>query len=116
MAIALVAWAICAISCALIFRSKNRSTAKGALLGAGLGLIGILIAACLSTRPALQRERVSFTRNTASGPTPAYAVSMPPPPIADPTPGWYSDPDDATRVRYWEGGAWTSYTDARPSA
>ena len=23
-------------------------------------------------------------------------------------PGWYDDPDDPTRLRYWDGAAWTS--------
>lgn len=25
----------------------------------------------------------------------------------DPSPGWYADPDDAAKVRYWDGSAWT---------
>lgn len=25
----------------------------------------------------------------------------------DPSPGWYADPDDAAKVRYWNGSAWT---------
>lgn len=31
-----------------------------------------------------------------------------------PTAGWYADPADATQLRWWNGGGWT--TDVRPSA
>ncbi|GLI27781.1 hypothetical protein ARHIZOSPH14_20230 [Agromyces rhizosphaerae] len=34
-----------------------------------------------------------------------------PPPSAPA--GWYDDPDDATRRRYWDGAAWTDRTEAR---
>jgi len=113
MAILFVFWLISAVASALIFQSKHRSPAMGALLGFALGLIGVLIAACLSKRPAHNPEPFLLTRNTAVGPT---AASMPPPPTAQTAPGWYPDPSDATKVRYWEGNGWTTYTDARQTA
>ena len=29
-----------------------------------------------------------------------------------PRPGWYADPWDATRIRWWDGGEWTGYAAA----
>jgi hypothetical protein len=31
-----------------------------------------------------------------------------------PPPGWYPDPAQATRLRWWNGGTWTGYVAARP--
>jgi len=33
--------------------------------------------------------------------------------MSTPTPGWYADPQDQSRLRYWDGGQWTDQT--RPS-
>ena len=30
--------------------------------------------------------------------------------------GWYADPADATRVRWWNGVSWTDHTEAKPGA
>ncbi len=45
-------------------------------------------------------------------------VSLPPPTLPPPSPptpplpaGWYDDPWDERRRRYWDGGVWTGYTD-----
>jgi hypothetical protein len=35
---------------------------------------------------------------------------------AVPEPGWYEDPDDAGRVRWWDGAAWTARTAVAPGA
>jgi hypothetical protein len=40
---------------------------------------------------------------TASARTPAPAQAGPPP-------GWYDDPWRQTRLRYWDGTAWTGHT------
>lgn len=37
-------------------------------------------------------------------------MTAPPPP-----PGWYPDPEDASRNRYWDGAAWTQRRDGSPS-
>jgi hypothetical protein len=34
------------------------------------------------------------------------------PPPAQPPSGWYPDPKGASRLRYWDGGAWTEQTQA----
>ena len=33
-----------------------------------------------------------------------------------PTAGWYDDPRDANRLRYWDGGAWTEHVTAKEQA
>ena len=40
----------------------------------------------------------------------------PPTPPAAPVPGWYPDPADATRQRYWDGAAWSPHTHPLVSA
>ena len=32
------------------------------------------------------------------------------PPIIEPPPGWYRDPQSPERLRYWDGGMWTQAT------
>jgi len=34
----------------------------------------------------------------------------------DPPAGWYPDPDDPARARYWDGRAWTDYTGPRDAS
>jgi H+/Cl- antiporter ClcA len=46
-------WIVFAILGAFIFQAKNRPPWKGALLGLALGIIGLLIAACLSKKEAV---------------------------------------------------------------
>jgi hypothetical protein len=67
------------IGCA-INKSKNRSGGEGFLLGALLGVIGIIIVLCLPKLPAPELPRA----------WPAL-----------PPPGWYQDPADPTQHRWW---------------
>ncbi len=55
----------------------------------------------------------------AGAPTaPAHTATAPladltaPPPAVTP-PGWYVDPDDGTRDRYWDGAHWTDQVSSR---
>jgi hypothetical protein len=34
--------------------------------------------------------------------------------MSNPRPGWYSDPADATHVRWWDGNSWTGHVQPRP--
>jgi hypothetical protein len=34
---------------------------------------------------------------------------------AGPPQGWYADPEDASRLRWWDGTAWTAHTNERPT-
>jgi hypothetical protein len=36
--------------------------------------------------------------------------------MSDPLPGWYADPWDATRIRYWDGAAWSPHSLPQPGA
>lgn len=36
-----------------------------------------------------------------------------PPPAAPPPPGFYDDPHDPTRTRWWDGAAWTNVSQPR---
>lgn len=47
----IIVWLICGIVGALIAQTKNRRPWVGALLGGALGLVGILIVACLPRLP-----------------------------------------------------------------
>lgn len=33
-----------------------------------------------------------------------------------PVPGWYADPQDSERLRWWDGAGWTSHVQAKPPA
>jgi hypothetical protein len=55
--------------------------------------------------------RASVGSRTVTGPVrPPAPVSAPTSPVA----GWYTDPGQASLVRYWDGGAWTEHTAPRP--
>lgn len=74
-------------ACRAILAGKGRSPAAGFCLGCFLGLIGLLIAVCLSD----QRP-----------PMPTYA--------APPTRGqWAADPWGRHEVRYHNGAVWTEH-------
>jgi hypothetical protein len=73
------------IGCA-INQSKNRSGGEGFLLGALLGIIGVIIVLCLPKLPAAELPRAW--------------PSLPPP-------GWYQDPTNPTQHRYWDGQRWS---------
>lgn len=80
----IVLCALCGgIACA-INQSKNRSGGEGFLLGALLGIIGLIIVLCLPKLPA------------AGASSPAL-----------PPPGWYPDPAGPAQQRYWDGARWS---------
>lgn len=71
-----------------------------------LGWIGVIILACLG--PADGTEHKSFRLTGSSTANPPQPPTMPPP--QQPAAGWYADPTTPGRVRYWDGGAWTTYS------
>jgi hypothetical protein len=76
----LFASVICAVIGGAITNSKNRGWREGTILGALLGVIGIIIILFLRTRPQA--------------------------PIA-PIAGWYPDPTNTHIQRYWNGCEWS---------
>ena len=76
----IVLWLFFAAASARIAHLKNIPISVGLLLGALLGLVGLVIMVCLPS-----------SRKTAPG--------LPPP-------GWYPDPAGTCAQRYWNGQAW----------
>jgi hypothetical protein len=52
---------------------------------------------------------IGIERNTTSG-SPGNIQAAPPQAPVFPAPGWYSDPQGVTRVRFWDGQLWTDQT------
>jgi hypothetical protein len=60
-----------------------------AVVGGGTAIAGITMWIVGASRRRRQRRQ--------------YAAA------AEAPPGWYADPGQAGRLRYWDGGAWTSH-------
>jgi hypothetical protein len=104
-----VLWIVLGVGGAVIANSKNRSWVLGAVLGLGLGVIGLVIVACLKASDGSAPVHSSF-QLTRSSATPALAAASLPPA------GWYSDPGDPGRMRWWGGQAWTDHVAVRDDA
>jgi hypothetical protein len=76
----IVFWVFLTAASGRIAYQKNLPISVGLLLGALLGLIGLIIVACVPVNP-----------RTAPG---------------GPPPGWYPDPAGRGSSRYWNGQAW----------
>jgi hypothetical protein len=101
-----VLWIVIGAGGAVIATSKNRSWVLGAALGLGLGLIGLVVVACLKAGDGSAPAHASFQLTRASA-TPALAAASRPPA------GWYPDPGDASRMRWWGGERWTDHVAVR---
>jgi hypothetical protein len=84
---------------------KNRAGWAWGLL---LGWLGVIIVACLGP-VADGTEHSSF--RLSSGDASELVASHTPPPSLPPA-GWYADPREASRVRYWDGRDWTEHATA----
>ena len=76
----IVFWVFLTAASGRIAYKKNLPISVGLLLGTLLGLVGLIIVACLPSNP-----------KTAPG---------------RPPPGWYPDPAGSGSSRYWNGQAW----------
>jgi hypothetical protein len=91
---------IICLSCAAlgygIGKNKGRGT-EGAVLGLLLGLIGVIIVACLKPKPGFRRAIPAAPDNY-----------LPAPPAYLPTGQWAPDPHRRHEMRWWNGVAWTN--------
>lgn len=70
----------------------------GGFFVVGIVSIATSIVYLVATRPRL--EAAMAAAHASSGP--ARAWNLPPP-------GWYQDPGDSARLRWWDGTAWTEH-------
>src|SRR6185437_11758061 len=70
-------------------------------------------AALAGTAPGGDPYGVAYPQYPTSQPYPTYPPpptyappTYPPPQQPGPPPGWYPDPDDPSRFRWWDGRAW----------
>jgi Protein of unknown function (DUF2510) len=77
----LFCWVFFAVLGGLIAHYKNRKVVEGALWGALLGVIGVIIVCFLKKKPKIAH-----------------------PPFA----GWYPDPDGGSGEKYWDGYRWSA--------
>lgn len=99
-AVFIVLWVVFAAAGYAIGKSKGRAS-LGFVLGLLLGLIGIIIIACL--KPVATASSYNYggpTYGQAGGPTPAGS-----PPAAQ----WLQDPSGRHQSRWWSGTAWTDH-------
>lgn len=99
MVVLLIVWVLCGIVCMMIAQSKNRSVPGFFFLGLLLGLIGVIIAACV---PRVDDD-------------PSYGYAYPPQGFAPPPhtfqpAGWYQDPNNGGLLRWFDGYQWTAQT------
>jgi hypothetical protein len=113
---------------------KNRAI-EGLILGAILGLIGIVILHFLKPKDAAPTAQTWDTSATYGTPAPnAYAeqagfgtstvrygqavlpgtqqaapVATPQPPVSAVPPQWFADPSGRHQHRWWDGNAWTEH-------
>jgi hypothetical protein len=95
-------WAGCGVVSYMIGRSKGHG-ALGAVLGACLGIIGVVVIALLGPAPghgAHDRSRHTRVGNKPSRARPARASWSR-------RGRWAPDPHGRHRARWWDGGAWT---------
>jgi hypothetical protein len=132
VAVVLLIWVACGVAGWKIGDMKGRP-ALGAVLGVLLGLIGLLIIACIPSKhaavattpwtapPVAPHVPDWVTCPTCGAPIVASVARCPhcshdvmptallPPPPGTPT-GWFRDPSGRYDDRYWDGERWTEWT------
>jgi hypothetical protein len=102
-AVVVLVWVACAALGYAVGKGKGRAT-EGLVLGLLLGVIGLIVIACLSTKPGY--GSVPF----AQAP-PGYGSPVPYQPAAPATwsAQWMPDPSGSHQLRWWDGSAWTEH-------
>jgi len=62
---------------------------------------------------AARPQGVGYPSSSGSGPAGGSAPTPPPARASLPAANWYADPQDDSRLRWWDGQAWTSHTHPR---
>ena len=102
LGVALTFWIAPIVVAQLIGRRKNRA---GWVYGFLFGWLGVIIV-------ALRDAKISVVTIPATVHAFALAASPVVPAPSSPPAGWYSDPHTPGQVRWWDGTAWTAFTDA----
>lgn len=105
-----------------IFLSKGRTGSSGFCLGFFLGVLGLIIAACLPAAPAFEAEKM-HRQMTMMGMAPVqpFAPSAPgngyggAPAYAATTAQWAADPYHRYELRYFDGARWTDHVSTNGS-
>lgn len=113
----------CGFAGRAIFLSKGREGSSGFCLGFFLGLLGVIIAACLSATPAFEAEKMHRQmammgmapgqRPDATG-APGYGYGGPPS-YAATAAQWAADPYRRYELRYFDGVRWTDHVSTNGS-
>jgi hypothetical protein len=85
---------------------KNRAGWAWGLL---LGWIGVIVVACLGPAPETGHRSFQLSHGEKASAGNSMTTPIGPPPNL-PSAGWYADPQDGGRVRYWDGSTWTAHT------
>ena len=112
----------CGFAGRAIFLSKGREGSSGFCLGFFLGVLGIIIAACLSATPAFEAEKMHrqmammgmapgqpfapSAHGNGYGGAPSYAAT---------TAQWAADPYHRYELRYFDGARWTDHVSTNGS-
>lgn len=95
----IVVWLVCAGLGFWIGKTKNRAT-LGLVLGLLLGIIGLIIIACLRAKAPEQAYPYAGTQG--------FGAPYPHAPGADQPPAhWAADPSGRHEHRWWSGVGWT---------
>jgi Protein of unknown function (DUF2510) len=103
-AVVVLVWVACAALGYTVGKGKGRAT-EGLVLGLLLGIIGLIIIACLSPKP-LPYGSAPFGQAP-----PVYGLPVPQQPYTPPAPAgqWMPDPSGGHQLRWWDGSAWTQH-------
>jgi Protein of unknown function (DUF2510) len=117
-AVVVLVWVACAALGYVVGRNKGRGTA-GLLLGLLLGIIGLIIIACLKPKAPAASAGYPLAGPHMTPQTPPLPQGWgytPPPPVMpssyrapDPGPQWLPDPSNRNQLRWWNGQAWTEH-------
>jgi len=97
---------------AAIGSAKGGRAGEGFLLGLFLGVIGWIIVALMSPTPQVEAQRVAavqaqLQRLGGEVPPPSSGAASARP--TGPPAGWYQDPSDSSKNRWWDGTRWTEH-------